>query len=68
MSRRAARITHDEVTRMVKAVRDLGLPIGRVIFDGVSLSVVIGGDSGDKPVPANTVESAVVPLIREPKL
>lgn len=68
MTRRAARITHDEVTRMVKAVRDLGLPIGRVIFDGVSLSVVIGGDSGDKPVPANTADIAVVPLIREPKL
>lgn len=47
MSRRAARITHDEVTRMVKAVRDLGLPIGRVVFDGSALSVVIGGESGD---------------------
>ncbi|WP_032901382.1 hypothetical protein [Mesorhizobium ciceri] len=68
MTRRAARITHDEVTRMVKAVRDLGLPIGRVIFDGVSLSVVIGGDSGDKPEPANTTEPTIVPLIREPKL
>lgn len=49
MTRRAARFSHDEVTRMVKAVRDLGLPIGRVVFDGSSLSVVIGGDSGEKP-------------------
>lgn len=68
MSRRAARITHDEVTRMVKAVRDLGLPIGRVIFDGVSLSVVIGGDSGEKLVQANSQDETVVPLIRKPKL
>lgn len=68
MTRRAARITHDEVTRMVKAVRDLGLPIGRVIFDGSSLSVVIGGDSGEKPAEANTQDETVVPLLRKPKL
>lgn len=68
MTRRAARITHDEVTRMVKAVRDLGLPIGRVIFDGQALSVVIGVDSGEKPVEANTQDETVVPLIRKPKL
>lgn len=68
MTRRAARFTHDEVTRMVKAVRDLGLPIGRVIFDGSSLSVVIGGDSGEKPVAANGQDGAVVPLLAEPKL
>lgn len=68
MSRRAARITHDEVTRMVKAVRDLGLPIGRVIFDGASVSVVIGGESGDiAPLPPSQPESPT-PLIREPKL
>lgn len=68
MSRRAARISHDEVTRMVKAVRDLGLPIGRVIFDGVSLSVVIGVDIGEKPEPANGQPTAVVSLLAEPKL
>jgi hypothetical protein len=68
MTRRLARITHDEVTRMVKAVRDLGLPIGRVVFDGSSLSVVIGGDSGEKPVPANSQGGEVVPLLAEPKL
>lgn len=68
MTRRAARITHDEVTRMVKAVRDLGLPIGRVIFDGSSLSVVIGGDSGEKPVEMGSQDETVVPLLRKPKL
>jgi hypothetical protein len=46
MSRRAARITHDEVCRMVKAAASCGLPIGRVVFDGTTLSVVISGDNG----------------------
>lgn len=68
MTRRAARITHDEVTRMVKAVRDLGLPIGRVIFDGSALSVVIGVESGEERQPANGQIAGVVPLLREPKL
>lgn len=68
MSRRAARITHDEVTRMVKAVRDLGLPIGRVVFDGASLSVVIGVDIGDKvSLPAGQ-DNEPPKLIRVPKL
>lgn len=68
MSRRAARITHDEVTRMVKAVRDLGLPIGRVVFDGSALSVVIGGESGDNPPVTGGHLPEPVPLLREPKL
>lgn len=68
MTRRVARITHDEVTRMVKAVRDLGLPIGRVVFDGSALSVVIGGESGED-LPASGGQIAEpVPLLREPKL
>lgn len=53
---------------MVKAVRDLGLPIGRVIFDGNSLSVVIGVDSGDKPSEFSSQDATVVPLLRKPKL
>lgn len=53
---------------MVKAVRDLGLPIGRVIFDGESVSVVIGGDSGDKAPPPPSNSQTPAPLIREPKL
>jgi hypothetical protein len=68
VTRRAARITHDEVTRMVKAVRDLGLPIGRIIFDGTALSVVIGVDSGEKPVETNSEDEKIVPLLRKPKL
>ncbi|TIO15574.1 MAG: hypothetical protein E5X86_19575 [Mesorhizobium sp.] len=68
MTRRLARITHDEVTRMVKAIRDLGLPIGRVIFDGDALSVVIGVDSGDKTTETASQDATVVPLLRKPKL
>lgn len=68
MTRRMARITHDEVTRMVKAIRDLGLPIGRVEFDGSSISVVIAVDNVEKPVPAGGHEGKIVPLLREPKL
>lgn len=68
MTRRAAKITHDEVTRMVKAVRDLGLPIGRIVFNGFELSVVIGGDSGEKPEPDYGHDPKVVQLLREPKL
>lgn len=68
MTRRAARITHDEVTRMVKAVRDLGLPIGRVVFDGSALSVVIGGESGEDQPLANRQAPEPMPLLREPKL
>lgn len=68
MTRRTARITHDEVCRMVKAVSSCGLTIGRVVFDGSTLSVVISGDSGDIPTPANGQDEKVVPLLREPKL
>lgn len=53
---------------MVKAVRDLGLPIGRVIFDGVSVSVVIGGESGDNVQPPPSNDPTPAPLLREPKL
>lgn len=68
MTRRAARITHDEVTRMVKAVRDLGLPIGRVVFDGSALSVVIGGESGESEPKSNGQAVEPVRLFQEPKL
>jgi hypothetical protein len=68
VTRRAARITSDEVTRMVKAVRDLGLPIGRVVFDGSALSVVIGGESGEDLPATGRQLPEPVPLLREPKL
>lgn len=48
VSRRAAKVTHDEVTRMVKAVLSLGLPVSSVDFDGSKVSVKIA-HSGDKP-------------------
>ena len=53
---------------MLKAVRDLGLPIGRVVFDGSALSVVIGGDTVEKPLPLNGHAARPEGLIREPKL
>ena len=48
MSRFAARIKHDEIVRMVKAVRSCGLPVARVTFDGTRVDVIIG-DSGENP-------------------
>lgn len=42
MARRAAKITHDEVTRLVKAVCACKLPVQRVTFDGVKVDVIIG--------------------------
>lgn len=44
MTRRTARIHHDEVARMIKAVNACGLTVGRVVFDGETISVVIGGE------------------------
>lgn len=68
MSRRAARITHDEVTRVVKAVRDLGFNIGRVVYNGEAVEVVIDGDSVDNaPAPIPNADPSS-PLLREPKL
>lgn len=48
MSRRQCRVSHDEVRRMVKAVQSCGLAVGKVIFDGDTVSVVIGGDNGER--------------------
>ncbi|PBB32063.1 hypothetical protein [Mesorhizobium sp. WSM3868] len=67
MSHRAARITYDEVTRIVKAVRDVGLPIGKVVFNGELLSVEIADDNGDKPARNLANASTVAPLLRKPK-
>ena len=53
---------------MVKAVRDLGLPIGRVVFNGSEIAVVIGGDIGDIPPVADGQDNELPRLIREPKL
>ena len=58
MSRPAARISHDEVTRMVKAVKRLGLPIARVSYDGNRLDVIIGeiGETGEDDVDGHKQE------------
>ncbi len=68
MGRRAARITHDEVCRVVKAVRSSGLSIGRVVFDGHSVSVEIGGDSVEITPRTSGHEDERDGLILEPKL
>lgn len=51
MTRRASRISHDEVCRMVKAVQKCGLHVGQVVFNGDEVRVVIGGDIGEKAPP-----------------
>lgn len=73
MSRTAARISHDEICRMVKAVRSCGLPVARVTFevaqDRARVEVIIGdsGDSGeDSPTPTRQAGMAQRP-IREPQ-
>lgn len=43
MTRRAARITHSEVTRLIKAVLSSGLTVQRVTFDGERVEVVTTG-------------------------
>lgn len=48
MSRLAARIRHDEIARMLKAVQSCGLPVARVTFDGTKVDVIIG-ESGENP-------------------
>jgi hypothetical protein len=48
MSRPAARITHTEVTRLIKAVQACGLPIARVTFDGEKVEVVVGGEKSSR--------------------
>lgn len=67
MSRRAARITHDEVTRMVRAVQGCGLVVSRVSFDGTRVDVIIG-ELVDKR--QNGVDDSAESngLIREPQL
>ncbi len=67
MTRRASRITHDEVARMVRAVRSCGLSVGRVSFDGEKVDVIIA-DNGDEPArPIDDAPQSDGP-IREPQL
>lgn len=48
VTRKAARITHDEVRRMVKAVQSCGLPVGQIVFNGDEVRVVINSEAGVK--------------------
>lgn len=51
MTRRAARITHDEVVRMLKAAKSAGLSIRNFSFDGGRVTFEVNnGDSGDDAV------------------
>lgn len=66
MSRPVSRISHDEVARMVKAVRSAGMSIARVSFDGAKVDVIIG-ESGERPKIAVDAEKKGENL-REPKV
>lgn len=67
MSRPAARIKHDEIARMVKAVRSCGLPVARVTFDGARIDVIIG-ESEHKTDTKVDERTSGEGLIREPQL
>lgn len=68
MSRARARITHDEVARMVKAAQHCGLSVGEIVFNGSEVRLVIGGDIGERaPLAVDGVAPADGP-IREPQL
>ena len=66
MTRRAARITEDEVRRAVKAVLALGLPVARVSFNGDKVDVIIG-ESGETSAPRVDAPANDEGLIREPQ-
>lgn len=63
----AARISQDEVARMLKAVRSSGLSVARVTFDGSRVDVIIG-DSGEKIAGPVDPPETKPRLIREPQL
>jgi hypothetical protein len=69
MTRRAARVTHDEVCRVIKAAQTMGLSIGNIRFFGDHFDLVIkSGDSGEI-AHAQTVQAPELePLLTEPKL
>jgi hypothetical protein len=67
MTRAASRVKHDEVVRMVKAVRQCGLPISEVVYENGKVRLVIGGDSGEKVPPLVDEAADSDGLIREPQ-
>ena len=64
MPRFAARIKHDEVVTMVKAVKDCGLTIARVTYNGERIDVIIG----ESEVPKLDDKRSDGGLLREPQL
>lgn len=69
MSRRAGRITHDEVARMLKAAKSAGVSIRSFSFDGTGVNFVVNnGDSGEDAPPPSSPPETLAPLLREPKL
>jgi len=68
MTRRAARITHDEVSRLLKAAKASGFPVGRIEYDGRSVSLVISVDTVETPEKTIAPPEEDEGLIREPKL
>jgi hypothetical protein len=66
VTRALARISQDEVARMVKAVRSCGLTIARITYDGKRVDVIIG-DSGEKPAEPVDEEPERPRLLREPQ-
>lgn len=50
MTRATAKVRHDDVARLLKAIQTRGLPINEVMFDGENVRVITG-DSGHKLAP-----------------
>lgn len=63
MPRLAARIKHDEIVRMVKAIKSCGLPIARVTYNGERVDVAIG----ESEAPALDDTPSDGGLLREPQ-
>jgi len=68
VSRALARIKHDEVVRMVKAVQRCGLPIGEVVYENGRVRLVIVGDSGNNAPPLVDEGDGADGPLREPQL
>jgi len=65
MTRALARITHDEVARMVKAVRSCGLHVTRVQYDGQKVDVFVAESVENIARPVDSPRADDAP-IREP--
>lgn len=69
MARTLARITHDEVVRLLKAAKSAGVSIRSFSYDGSRVDVVVNdGDIGETAHAPTVQEPPKLKLIREPKL